>query len=347
MSYPSCSSKRTTVSSPGKVLLAGGYLVLDPAHSGLVISTSSRFYTSISSSLASPPPGNIVVRSPQFTNATWTYSLSRVKENGEGGKNKFVRIALEKTFRLAGEMVGAGEVEAMIQGGLEAVIVGDNDFYSQRKQVSLPGFNEPLDLLPSFSAQTEAWDRDRWSALYTVITSLSFDCYLCTIKPQLETLSLPLSLSSLEHLPPFSPTNDTLANVHKTGLGSSAALITSLCAALLLHLGAVSPQAFSSASSVPSPSPPSLATTSSSKLSPSDELKLIHNIAQYTHCLAQGKVGSGFDVSSAVFGSQIYHKFSPDALKGLMTAAEEDVSTAPPLSALNPFPTSTKASQKS
>jgi phosphomevalonate kinase len=170
MSYPSCSSKRTTVSSPGKVLLAGGYLVLDPAHSGLVISTSSRFYTSISSSLASPPPGNIVVRSPQFTNATWTYSLSRVKENGalelreedgEGGKNKFVRIALEKTFRLAGEMVGAGEVEAMIQGGLEAVIVGDNDFYSQRKQVSLPGFNEPLDLLPSFSAQTEAWDRDR------------------------------------------------------------------------------------------------------------------------------------------------------------------------------------------
>lgn len=52
-------------------------------------------------------------------------------------------------------------------------------------------------------------------------------------------------------------------------------------------------------------------------------MKLVHNVAQYCHCLAQGKVGSGFDVSSAVWGSQVYRKFGPDALEGLMT--EEDV----------------------
>jgi phosphomevalonate kinase len=31
-------------------------------------------------------------------------------------------------------------------------------------------------------------------------------------------------------------------------------------------------------------------------------LKLAHNLAQYCHYKAQGKIGSGFDVSSAVFG---------------------------------------------
>jgi phosphomevalonate kinase len=60
------------ISAPGKVLIAGGYLVLDPAYSGVVASTSSRFYTAIA-------PGNtsrIIVRSPQFINATWTYTWS-------------------------------------------------------------------------------------------------------------------------------------------------------------------------------------------------------------------------------------------------------------------------------
>lgn len=60
------------ISAPGKVLIAGGYLVLDPAYTGVVASTSSRFYTAIT-------PGNanrIVVRSPQFLNATWSYTWS-------------------------------------------------------------------------------------------------------------------------------------------------------------------------------------------------------------------------------------------------------------------------------
>jgi phosphomevalonate kinase len=62
----------TVVSSSGKVLLAGGYLVLDPAYSGIVVSTSSRFYTSIGGQC--PNGANqIRVRSPQFLNATWNY----------------------------------------------------------------------------------------------------------------------------------------------------------------------------------------------------------------------------------------------------------------------------------
>jgi phosphomevalonate kinase len=65
----------TVVSAPGKVLIAGGYLVLDPAYSGIVVSTSSRFYTAISDQL-SPKPGVVRVRSPQFLEATWLFSVS-------------------------------------------------------------------------------------------------------------------------------------------------------------------------------------------------------------------------------------------------------------------------------
>jgi phosphomevalonate kinase len=45
---------------------------------------------------------------------------------------------------------------------------------------------------------------------------------------------------------------------------------------------------------------------------------LAHNVAQYIHCLAQGKVGSGFDVAAAVFGSQLYRRFSPAVIAPLM-----------------------------
>lgn len=70
----------TVVSAPGKVLIAGGYLVLDHKFPGLVVSTSSRFYTVIKSagSAAAAGGGNgtkLAVRSPQFEAATWTYDI--------------------------------------------------------------------------------------------------------------------------------------------------------------------------------------------------------------------------------------------------------------------------------
>ncbi|TIA61356.1 ERG8, Phosphomevalonate kinase [Aureobasidium pullulans] len=40
----------------------------------------------------------------------------------------------------------------------------------------------------------------------------------------------------------------------------------------------------------------------------------LHNLAQAAHCAAQGKVGSGFDVASAVYGSCLYRRFSPSIL---------------------------------
>lgn len=47
-------------------------------------------------------------------------------------------------------------------------------------------------------------------------------------------------------------------------------------------------------------------------------MALIHNLAQYVHSLAQGKIGSGFDVSSAVWGSHVYRRFAVECLGDLL-----------------------------
>ncbi|KAG7449525.1 phosphomevalonate kinase [Guyanagaster necrorhizus] len=257
----------TVVSSPGKVLIAGGYLVLDPTYSGIVVSASSRFYTVISDG----QPTHIQVRSPQFKAATWSYSLSffpsvQVEQAPEQtSTNKFVHLALKKTLALVAEIKGLSSLQDSLARGLDIAIAGDNDFYSQRARLA--------------------------------------------------SLHLPRTITSLEFIEPFAATGVSLSNVHKTGMGSSAALITSLVSALLLHLGAIPPSSFSDLGS--------------------DGRRLAHNLAQYVHCLAQGKVGSGFDVSSAVFGSHIYTRFAPDVLNDLMSDDSTSTPLLPVLSPLN------------
>lgn len=139
-------NRTTIVSAPGKVLLTGGYLVLDPTYTGLVIATSSRFYSVIRTRPAlQGTAGRIIVKAPQFDSATWKYAVST--QNGSdvtvqpvesiNGKNKFVEIALQKTLALVQALRGQSRSESLIDQGsnLEIVIVGDNDFYSQRQAV--------------------------------------------------------------------------------------------------------------------------------------------------------------------------------------------------------------------
>ena len=53
----------------------------------------------------------------------------------------------------------------------------------------------------------------------------------------------------------------------------------------------------------------------------------LHNLAQAAHCAAQGKIGSGFDVAAAAYGSCIYKRFSPSILEGLGDAGSKGFST--------------------
>lgn len=89
--------------------------------------------------------------------------------------------------------------------------------------------------------------------------------------------------------------NVPLQEAHKTGLGSSAALVTAFTAALLAHYLSADLLSF---------------TSEGGKAR-------VHNLAQAAHCAAQGKVGSGFDVAAAVYGSCIYRRFSPSILENL------------------------------
>ncbi|KAH9485393.1 Phosphomevalonate kinase, peroxisomal [Psilocybe cubensis] len=245
--------RTTIISAPGKVLIAGGYLVLDPAFSGVVVSTSSRFYTAIRDNSALKP-STLRVRSPQFRNATWSYDAAlepsvKVEAAAENSsKNKFVHLALQHSIALAAEVKGSALVQEILSKGLDITIVGGNDFYSQRAK--------------------------------------------------LEELGLPRTIESLSSIPPFCPTGVNLSDVHKTGLGSSAALITSLTSALLVHLTVITEESLSD--------------------DVGEGRRLAHNLAQFVHCFAQGKVGSGFDVSAAVFGSHLYTRFDPGVIQGLM-----------------------------
>jgi hypothetical protein len=75
----------TAVSAPGKVLLAGGYLVLDRAYTGLVFGLSARIHVVVrdsDSTATEPSQPEIVVQSPQFRDASWAYSFQAAADDG-------------------------------------------------------------------------------------------------------------------------------------------------------------------------------------------------------------------------------------------------------------------------
>jgi phosphomevalonate kinase len=72
------------VSAPGKVLLAGGYLVLDRDYNGLVFGLSARINVIAGQIHTSPGVQltEIVVESPQFLDARWRYGYHRAVADG-------------------------------------------------------------------------------------------------------------------------------------------------------------------------------------------------------------------------------------------------------------------------
>ena len=73
----------------------------------------------------------------------------------------------------------------------------------------------------------------------------------------------------------------------KSGLGSSAALTVAAVAATLKAMGVAANR------------------------------DKVHKLAQIAHSLSTGKVGSGFDIAAASFGSIVYSRYSPDLVKSL------------------------------
>lgn len=130
----------------------------------------------------------------------------------------------------------------------------------------------------------------------------------------LKSKGLPLVSESLKTIARFHPCPIDATGkvvVSKTGMGSSAALTTSLVGAFLQYFNAVDLSIESE----------------EDKLIVHNLSQLVHAIGTYTVILysfmlnlvitAQGKIGSGFDVASAVYGSLIYRRFHAEGLNGL------------------------------
>ena len=238
--------KPAALSAPGKVLLTGGFLVLDRQHTGLVFGLNARIHVTIEEQTNAKEPQVIEVRSPQFSEAVWKYCGSVEDEavqikpaDTNTSSNSFVQTSLQYAFTYL-HHVRSTELasnEEWLTSGLKIDIFADGSYYSSPSSTTPTRF-------PNFGVR--------------------------------------------------------LADAHKTGLGSSAALVTALTAALLTAF---------------LPSSDDTATTHAD-LEPRF-LSIIHNLAQAAHCAAQGKVGSGFDVAAAVYGSCLYRRFTPTILEGV------------------------------
>lgn len=217
-------------SAPGKALLVGGYLVLEPQYKSYVVALSARMHAVVST--ANPLEQDktfITISSSQFNNDHWSYMLQR--KNGsepiekEGKKNPFIEMVLVNVFSY---------FEPSSPLNIHIEIFSDAGYHSQSG---------------------------------SVIKKNSFKA--------------------------FAYHAHSITEVPKTGLGSSAGLVTVLTTALV------------------SVFKPSL------DVNRNEDLKMIHNLSQVAHCQAQGKVGSGFDVAAATFGSIIYQRFAPELISNL------------------------------
>ncbi|KAK5111822.1 hypothetical protein LTR85_011720 [Meristemomyces frigidus] len=231
------------VSAPGKVLLAGGYLVLDRAYTGLVFGLDARIHVVVEDiqTRNGVTLNEIVVNSPQFLGAVWEYGY-RLTERDGGIKVTPLRVDADLNLNrnvfvetaLSYALTYIATVSSPVISPASVTILADNDYYST-----------PADVANSSATP-----------------------------PRFHNFGVPIS------------------KAHKTGLGSSAALVTAFTGALLTYYF-----------------PKRILD-----LSTDSGLRKLHNLAQAAHCAAQGKVGSGFDVASAVYGSCLYRRFSPSIL---------------------------------
>ena len=224
----------TIASAPGKVLICGGYLVVEQPNVGLSLSVTARFITRVLREESSAGP-QLTILSPQFQKE-FSYTVraddaSNITiEQTSGPKSPFLQFGC--LYSIASVVLQRGSCPPK---HLILELLASNDFYSQRNF--------------------------------------------------LESLGKKVTVDTLREVPAYHP---LVGEVSKTGLGSSAAMTTSLVACIHKHFGCAG------------------------------SLELIHRIAQIAHSVAQGKVGSGFDVYTATYGTCIYRRFPASRVQSLL-----------------------------
>lgn len=213
-------------SAPGKALLAGGYLVIDPQFKAYVTALSARMHAVVET--VDVKESIVSVSSPQF-GGFWEYQLSH------------------------GETVSFKETQSRKNPFLEATLRTVLDYVVPKDPVALK------------------------------ITLFS--------DPGYHTQQNTVGKTSADGKHTFLFHDAPIEKVAKTGMGSSAGLVSVVTCALLTQLLGKSL---------------------------SELTTIIHNVAQIAHCEAQKKIGSGFDVAAAVYGSIIYQRFPPSTIDHLL-----------------------------
>lgn len=273
---------------------------------GLVISTTSRFHTTaqllqeggkavslnelfseaaLSSHSGASGPARFFVDSPQFHKGLH-YEMSceppflLTVRKDQDGSNRYVECAVNCAMLAAAGVAGPDKIAAVLR---------------------------------HIAAQN-----------ITVHITLQADNDFYSQAAHLKSRGLPVCIASLASLEPYLPCpldpETGKVVVSKTGLGSSAALVTSVVANVLTLFGVARVQAAAAAAAAEPVSQFSSAPWGLS--SPLSSSNLIHNISQVAHGLAQGKVGSGFDVCSAAFGSIEYCRVPSASLGAIMDRTE-------------------------
>jgi phosphomevalonate kinase len=322
------SSSAVTVSACGKVLLVGGYLVLESPNVGLVLAVDKRFYTTIqekememddtdndkdedededeegttrnttttsessttpttSSSSSSSCSTMITVTSPQF-HAEWKYTWNGTALQSSidnPSTNPFV----EKTLTLLCLYKQPPPPPSPPPPGKGK---GKNSRHSRQLQITIQADNDFYSVLPHLQDTTLQKDNDN--------DDNDDNTDKTTAQMTVETVrNLPKCLPC--------PIDETTGKVtvNKTGLGSSAALTTSLVGAWLEFF-------FSEKATTTTNNNNNNNDQDDDDDDVDDDIDKIarqHNLAQICHCWAQGKIGSGFDVSAAVYGTHLYRRF--------------------------------------
>ncbi|KAK6200142.1 Phosphomevalonate kinase [Scheffersomyces amazonensis] len=231
-------------SAPGKALLAGGYLVLDPQYKSYVTALSSRMHAVLHSTVSTNVEiRRVKVSSPQFKEGEWVYNIKgndyyqsgAINEINER-RNPFLEATISTVLTY---------IQPKDNFDIDITIYSDSAYHSQ----------DGTTVSKSNNGQKK---------------------FLYHTKPIME--------------------------VPKTGMGSSAGLVTVVTTALLAYFNNI-------------------------KDIDESTKNIIHNCSQIAHCYAQKKIGSGFDVAAAVFGSIIYKRFQPSLIENILSnkASNEEV----------------------
>jgi len=310
-----CPFTFVTTSAPGKVLVSGGYLVLESPNIGLVLAVDSRFHSTVGiipgceGKEEQPSCDGLLhnnthyfkldVHSPQFSSVLYYYLMYEVDSNNASNHANHLPIQLiPRNMGLPQKQKDNPFIENTLVLAFAFI----------RNTMSPSSFHEFV--LTNLQGNTEAVLAIKLRAdndFYSQIPALR--------ERRLERTSLNMSLLP-KFLPPSLP-------VRKTGLGSSAALVTCLLGSLLRYFNLVA-LPVDNLKLVPDKEESELRLRQKQL----EGLRIVHNLSQICHCWAQGKIGSGFDVSSAVYGSQVYSRFNPDLLSELL-AQPDDGSSSP------------------